>query len=102
MTKRKIKEGEEITYHYGKEYFDLILRKQGCQCVKCLEEKAAQRKNGSKQAGGVKRASGVKRANGAKRSNGAKRTTGTKRTRATVTGSAKRAKRAGRSVGARV
>jgi hypothetical protein len=106
MTKRKIKEGEEITYHYGKEYFDLILRKLGCKCDKCLEEKRAQRKNGAKRADGAKRATATKRANGAKRANGTKRAGGAKRTGAkrgsgTVKGDAKRAKRVGQSRRAR-
>jgi hypothetical protein len=101
MTKRKIKAGEEITYHYGKEYFDLILRKLGCKCIKCLEEKAAQRKSGAKRAIATKRANAPKRANGAKRANGSKRTSGTKRASGTVTGSAKRAKRTGQGGHAR-
>jgi SET domain-containing protein len=34
-SKKNIKAGEEITYDYGKEYFDLILRPIGCKCEKC-------------------------------------------------------------------
>jgi uncharacterized protein len=36
---RKIRPGEEITYDYGREYFDLFLRRVGCKCVKCLERR---------------------------------------------------------------
>jgi SET domain-containing protein len=27
--------GEEITYDYGREYFDLFLKAKGCKCAKC-------------------------------------------------------------------
>jgi SET domain-containing protein len=32
---RSIKPGEEITYDYGKEYFDGIIEPMGCKCEKC-------------------------------------------------------------------
>ena len=32
---RKIKEGEEITYNYGEEYFDEHIKPNGCRCAKC-------------------------------------------------------------------
>ena len=36
MAKRKIKPGEEITYHYGKEYWeDHCVKPNGCKCEKC-------------------------------------------------------------------
>lgn len=35
IAKRKIKAGEEITYHYGKEYFEHFIKPKGCKCVKC-------------------------------------------------------------------
>lgn len=38
-SKRKIKAGEEISYNYGKEYFDVHLKPIGCKCVKCAERK---------------------------------------------------------------
>jgi SET domain-containing protein len=34
-SKRAIKPGEEITYNYGKEYFDDHIKPVGCKCVKC-------------------------------------------------------------------
>lgn len=34
-SKRVIRPGEEITYDYGKEYFDDHIRPVGCKCVKC-------------------------------------------------------------------
>lgn len=38
---RNIKAGEEITYDYGKEYFDQIIKPIGCRCAKCLKKKNA-------------------------------------------------------------
>lgn len=32
---RSIKDGEEITYDYGKEYFDEYIKPKGCRCLKC-------------------------------------------------------------------
>ena len=31
-SKRKIKAGEEITYHYGKEYYEDVIKPMGCKC----------------------------------------------------------------------
>ena len=31
-SKRAIKPGEEIAYHYGKEYFDDVIKPLGCKC----------------------------------------------------------------------
>ncbi len=33
---KNIKEGEEITYDYGKEYFNEFIKPIGCKCVKCI------------------------------------------------------------------
>jgi SET domain-containing protein len=35
---RNIKPGDEITYDYGSDYFDLIIKPIGCKCVKCAEK----------------------------------------------------------------
>ncbi len=35
MARRKIRAGEELTYHYGKEYFDEFIKPRGCKCRKC-------------------------------------------------------------------
>jgi uncharacterized protein len=32
---KNIKPGDEITYDYGEEYFELFLKPKGCKCVKC-------------------------------------------------------------------
>jgi len=33
--KKKIATGDEITYHYGKFYFNEIIKPLGCRCEKC-------------------------------------------------------------------
>ena len=35
-SKKAIKAGEEITYHYGREYFNDLIKPVGCKCEKCL------------------------------------------------------------------
>jgi SET domain-containing protein len=35
-SRKNIKAGEEIAYDYGKEYFDDIIKPEGCKCDKCL------------------------------------------------------------------
>jgi SET domain-containing protein len=32
---KAIKPGEEITYDYGEEYFELFIKPKGCRCSKC-------------------------------------------------------------------
>jgi SET domain-containing protein len=34
--KRAIKPGEEITYHYGKEYWNTHIKPHGCKCTSCI------------------------------------------------------------------
>src|SRR5256884_7155822 len=55
-SKRNIKAGEEITYNYGKEYFEGIIKDIGCRCPKCrsrshkdLSRRAARKKRTAKQ-----------------------------------------------------
>lgn len=38
MAKRNIKEGEELSYDYGKEFYDEYIKPKGCKCVKCRPE----------------------------------------------------------------
>ncbi len=33
---RTIRAGEELSYNYGKEYFDKHIKPKGCRCVKCV------------------------------------------------------------------
>ena len=35
MAIKSIKPGEEITYHYGRNYFDTFIKPVGCKCVRC-------------------------------------------------------------------
>jgi uncharacterized protein len=43
--KRKILAGEELTYNYGKEYFnDIIGGKKKCLCDKCREQRRSQKR----------------------------------------------------------
>jgi SET domain-containing protein len=37
---RKIEPGEEITYDYGKDYFDLFIKPKGCRCAACAKKKS--------------------------------------------------------------
>jgi SET domain-containing protein len=41
---RTIAVGDEITYDYGKEYFELFIRPVGCRCVKCRDRQPPSRK----------------------------------------------------------
>ncbi len=34
---KNIKPGDELTYNYGKEYFDYHIKPHGCRCVKCTK-----------------------------------------------------------------
>jgi uncharacterized protein len=47
VAQRLIAPGEEITYNYGKEYFEYFLQNDGCRCAAC-QIKAAVRRSKSK------------------------------------------------------
>jgi SET domain-containing protein len=36
---RDIAAGEQITYDYGRDYFELFLKRSGCKCEKCLAKR---------------------------------------------------------------
>jgi SET domain-containing protein len=42
--RRKITEGEEITYDYGRNYFNTFLKPVGCKCDKCVEKRREERR----------------------------------------------------------
>ena len=51
---RTIKPGDEITYDYGEEYFELFLKPLGCKCDQCIEQRRRERKarrNAARQSG---------------------------------------------------
>ena len=41
---KNIKPGDEITYDYGEEYFELFLEPKGCKCAKCGAQRRSKRK----------------------------------------------------------
>jgi SET domain-containing protein len=46
VAKRSIPPGEEITYDYGREYFDFFIKERGCRCSKCSATPAVRRTKG--------------------------------------------------------
>src|SRR6516162_3539912 len=42
-SRKTIQPGEEIAYHYGKEYFEGIIKDIGCKCAKCAPQKHRRR-----------------------------------------------------------
>ena len=36
---RNIKAGEELTYDYGDEYFDMLIKPKGCLCSTCMNKR---------------------------------------------------------------
>ena len=41
--KRKIWQGEELTYHYGKQYWEEFIKPIGCRCAWCSGKKRTRR-----------------------------------------------------------
>ena len=41
---KNIKPGDEITYDYGRDYFDAFLKRIGCKCAKCVEKRREARR----------------------------------------------------------
>ena len=37
---KRITSGEELSYDYGKEYFDVYIKPKGCECASCAAERA--------------------------------------------------------------
>lgn len=38
VAKKNIKAGEELTYNYGKEYFEGYIKPHGCRCSQCRQK----------------------------------------------------------------
>jgi SET domain-containing protein len=41
---KNINPGDEITYSYGSDYFDVYLKPVGCKCTKCIEKRREARR----------------------------------------------------------
>jgi uncharacterized protein len=59
---RNIKPGDEITYHYGKDYYDAYIGKARCKCVTCTLRRARERLARKKRLERQKRAAAKVRA----------------------------------------
>lgn len=57
---KNIKPGDEITYNYGKGYFDTFIKPKGCKCSSCLEKRRL-------ASAGIKRVQKVRRAKRSKK-----------------------------------
>jgi SET domain-containing protein len=53
---RNINPGDEITYHYGKDYYDIYIGKRRCRCVTCTLRRARERLKRKKRLERLKRA----------------------------------------------
>src|SRR5262245_4910120 len=60
---RTIQPGDEITYNYGRDYFNAFIKDKGCRCLACRQERMVVRssRKGRKARKGRKRAKGRKR-----------------------------------------
>ena len=60
---KNIQPGDEITYDYGKDYFNTFIKPHGCKCAKCTENGGApkRRRKGPKKKGPKKTGSKNKR-----------------------------------------
>lgn len=64
---RNIKVGDEITYHYGKDYYDAYIGKARCKCVTCTRRRARERLARKRRIERRKRAAAKQRAQRRKR-----------------------------------
>jgi uncharacterized protein len=46
---KNIKPGDEITYHYGRNYFDSFIKEAGCRCMACAKTRTKLRSRGSRR-----------------------------------------------------
>lgn len=57
--KKNIKNGEELTYNYGKMYFDSFIGKDSCSCVSCIKKR--EKKTNKKETTGADETKEVKK-----------------------------------------
>ena len=53
---RTIKPGDEITYNYGRNYFNAFIKDKGCRCAACHQKRAVLRSKSKKSKSKKKRA----------------------------------------------
>lgn len=46
---KSIESGSEITYDYGREYFELIIKPKGCRCARCRKRKRRRELTGKRR-----------------------------------------------------
>jgi uncharacterized protein len=46
---RNIKPGDEITYHYGRNYFEAFIKDAGCKCGACAKKRSKLRSRGRRR-----------------------------------------------------
>ena len=61
---KNIKPEEEITYNYGRDYFDSFIKALGCKCLACARKKAKARAESRKKAVRRKKRAAAKARNG--------------------------------------
>ena len=76
---RLIEPGEEITYSYGKEYYEYFLENGGCQCARCRNKRAARRRKARLLRAQATKRKTVKRKAVKRKANAVKRTSKRKR-----------------------
>ena len=52
---KNIKPGDEITYHYGRNYFTAFIKPVGCRCLPCARKRAKRRAESRRKRAGRKR-----------------------------------------------
>jgi SET domain-containing protein len=70
---RRIKPGDEITYHYGKDYYEAYIGKARCKCVTCKLRRGRERLARKRRAERRKRAEARRRAQNRKSTHRRKR-----------------------------
>jgi SET domain-containing protein len=52
---RTIQPGDEITYNYGRDYFDTFIKPHGCRCVACRQRPMRKRSSAKRSRRGSRR-----------------------------------------------